>query len=102
VYIIGRKGCLREVKIGITTDLDRRRKTFQTAHSRTVEVKRFFAVGDPRKVEAAAHKRGKARGSHLRGEWFRLTPQEATKLVEDSIKQCKGVRKGPTKKKRRT
>jgi hypothetical protein len=101
VYVIGWKENPEEVKIGITTNLKKRMKAFQTAHSRLLEVKYFFPVSNPRKVEKGAHKKGKTIGSHKRGEWFCLTPTRAAKLVKASIKECGGVKKATANKKRR-
>lgn len=65
-------------KIGITTDVERRRKELATASARTLDVLATAALGyisthQARRLEKAVH----ARFSHLRrrGEWFVFTDE---------------------------
>ena len=77
MYVIREKGT-SYVKVGITNNVERRLRTLQTANPHDLELVYFFN-GPPRTIkgyERIIHKKLKAMGRHIRGEWFFIHPNE--------------------------
>lgn len=72
VYFITTKGRDDQpVKIGMTSDLDRRLSGLQTSHHEGLEI--VAAIAGGRETEQYLHE--SLADSHIRGEWFERTPE---------------------------
>lgn len=83
VYIITNKAWKGWVKIGRAIDAEDRCKGYQTSspfRDYTLEYKRYFK--DRTKAEKDAHKLCTNKAEDRNGEWFKMSIQEAKKLIE--------------------
>lgn len=61
-------------KIGVTTNIIRRKKQFETANPFEFYLHEFFPTDDCRKLEREVHKRYKEK--RYKNEWFKLTEED--------------------------
>lgn len=71
VYVIGMETDKTVVKIGFATNVDDRRSTLQTSSHHALKI--LLAVKGTVASEKDLHRKFAA--DHIRGEWFRLSPQ---------------------------
>ena len=75
------------VKIGVSNNPASRARALQVGQDREVRV--FWAVRLATKqataIEAALHKRMRSANTHMRGEWYVISPQEARAVIEREI-----------------
>lgn len=65
-------------KIGVTTNIVRRKKQFETANPFEFYLYDFFPTDDCRKLEREVHKRYKDK--RYKNEWFKLTEEDITTI----------------------
>ena len=78
VYLIGEKDhkYVDFYKIGVAKDIERRRKQLQTGNPRGLYIMAYKRFSNPYYIESRIH--FCLSGSHVRGEWFRLSSLQLT------------------------
>ena len=91
VYIIHEDGDDAVCKIGIAKDPYRRLSELQTGSWRKLKIAKIFEVGTQAAAEIVEkHTHGLLRGAHEIGEWFRVSPDEASGRIADAC-SCLGA-----------
>lgn len=87
VYVIAKGNA--EVKIGVSKNVANRSLGLQTSNSAELNV--FWAVrlerADAFRLEKHIHKKLRQTLSHLRGEWYALSPETAVEIVRSAAKK---------------
>lgn len=80
VYVIGFEADSTAVKIGFASDVEDRRCTLQTSSHRVLKV--LAVINGTIATEKGLHREFAA--DHIRGEWFRLSPQIEVFIAQNS------------------
>lgn len=92
VYLVGEWGKDNVYKIGVTRgSIENRIKKLQTGNSNEIYIVSHFSTNHPFIMEKMLHDR--YYDKHINGEWFELTPEEATsfKRVCEDIQETINV-----------
>ena len=100
VYVISNKAWPGWVKIGMAVDVDERLNSFQTSSPhRDFILEHSVASSDRRKSEKEAHTRALPLAVDSKGEWFKLSVEQAITILDNLDEQHRTVIKTDTHKK---
>lgn len=79
LYVIG--NCTNKQKIGFSANVEKRLKSLQTGNPDKLEIHhKILCKGNHRELEKKIHQ--ELSYKRLSGEWFSMTPEEATNYLE--------------------
>jgi len=97
VYVISNKAWPGWVKIGMAVDVDERLNSFQTSSPhRDYILEHSVASNDRRKSEKEAHTRALPLSTDTKGEWFKLSVEQAITILDNLDEQHRTVIKADT------
>jgi len=97
VYAITNKAWPDWVKIGMAVDVEERLSSFQTSSPHRDYVLAYsVASNDRRKSEGEAHTRALALATDAKGEWFKLSVEQAITILDNLDEQHRTVIKADT------
>ena len=92
VYVISNKAWPGWVKIGMAVDVDERLNSFQTSSPhRDYILEHSVASNDRRKSEKEAHTRALPLSTDTKGEWFKLSVEQAITILDNLDEQHRTV-----------
>lgn len=83
VYIAGLKEQPDVSKVGFTKSVDKRIKKMQTGSPYEMYARTIICVDNLREREKQCHKL--LEQYHMRGEWFSLSPDEASRIIRETL-----------------
>ena len=97
VYVITNKAWLGWVKIGMAIDPEERLSGYQTSSPhRDFTLEHYVASSDRRKSEVEAHTRALPLATDSKGEWFKLSIEQAITILDNLDEQHRTVIKANT------
>ena len=97
VYVITNKAWPGWVKIGMAIDAEDRLNGYQTSSPmRDFVLEHYVASNDRRKSEREAHTRALALATDAKGEWFKLSTEQAITILDNLDEQHRTVIKADT------
>ena len=97
VYAITNKAWPGWVKIGMAVDVEERLNSFQTSSPhRDFILEHYVASSDRRKSEKEAHTRALPLATDSKGEWFKLSIEQAITILDNLDEQHRTVIKADT------
>ena len=97
VYVITNKAWPEWVKIGMAIDAEDRLNGYQTSSPmRDFVLEHYVASNDRRKSEREAHTRALALSIDAKGEWFKLSIEQAITILDNLNEQHRTVIKADT------
>lgn len=97
VYVITNKAWLGWVKIGMAIDAEERLNGYQTSSPhRDFVLEHSVASNDRRKSEKEAHTRALPLSTDTKGEWFKLSVEQAITILDNLDEQHRTVIKADT------
>ena len=97
VYVITNKAWPGWVKIGMAVDVEERLNSFQTSSPhRDYILEHKIASNDRRKSEKKAHTRALPLSTDTKGEWFKLSVEQAITILDNLDEQHRTVIKADT------
>ena len=100
VYVITNKAWLGWVKIGMAIDAEDRLNGYQTSSPmRDFVLEHYVASNDRRKSEKEAHTKALPLSIDCKGEWFKMSVEQAITILDNLDEQHRTVIKADTHKK---
>jgi hypothetical protein len=97
VYVITNKAWLGWVKIGMAIDAEDRLNSYQTSSPmRDFVLEHYVASNDKRKSEKEAHTKALPLSTDAKGEWFKLSIEQAITILDNLDEQHRTVIKADT------
>jgi len=97
VYVISNKAWPGWVKIGMAVDAEERLSGYQTSSPhRDYVLEHYVASNDRRKSEKEAHTRALPLSTDTKGEWFKLSVEQAITILDNLDEQHRTLIKADT------